>query len=70
MGVWQEVDAAGARADALLEEGREIHFEIDSDSGRLVIQLRELDGGVLRELKPADAVAIACGAPAAIPGTR
>jgi hypothetical protein len=64
MSVWHEVDAAGARADALREEGREVHFDVDPESGRLVIQLRELDGGVLRELKPADAVAIACGAPA------
>ena len=64
MSVWQEVDAAARHADALHDCGREIHFEVDRDSGRLVIQLRELDGGVLRELKPADAVAIACGAPA------
>lgn len=64
MRVWQEVDAAARYVDALHECGREVHFEIDPDSGRLVIQLRELDGGVLRELRPADAVAIAGGAPA------
>jgi hypothetical protein len=62
--VWQEVDAAGRRADELIEEGREVHFDVDVNTGRLVIQLREIDGGVLRELKPADAVAIADGAPA------
>jgi hypothetical protein len=64
MSVWQEVDAAAGHAEALRECGREVHFEVDPDSGRLVIQLRELDGGVLRELKPADVVAIAGGAPA------
>ena len=64
MNVWQEVDAAARYADELRERGREVHFEVDPDDGRLVIQLRELDGGVLRELKAADAVAIAGGAPA------
>jgi hypothetical protein len=64
LGVWREVDAAGRRADELREEGREVHFELDEQTGRLVIQLRELDGGVLRELAPSDAVAIAGGAPA------
>lgn len=64
MSVWQECDAAANHVDALREGGREVHFEVDPTSGRLVIQLRELDGGVLRELKPADAAAIAGGAPA------
>jgi len=64
LSVWREVDAAGRRAEALREEGHEVHFEIDEATGRLRIQLREADGGVLRELTPADAVAIAGGAPA------
>ena len=64
MSVWHEVDAAGRHAEALREDGHEVHFEIDEASGRLVIQLREVGGGVLRELSPADAVAIAGGAPA------
>jgi uncharacterized FlaG/YvyC family protein len=65
MRVWNEVDAASRYADALREEGREVHFELDEKTGRLVIQLREVDGGgVLRELSPADAIAIAAGAPA------
>ena len=64
LSVWREVDAAGRHADQLRAEGREVHFELDERTGRLVIQLRELDGGVLRDLSPADAVAIAGGAPA------
>ena len=64
LSVWREVDAAGQRADELRAAGREVHFELDEQSGRLVIELRELDGGVLRELSPSDAVAIAGGAPA------
>ena len=50
--------------EALRAARREVHFELDEQSGRLVIELRELDGGVLRELSPSDAVAIAGGAPA------
>ena len=65
MGVWNEVDAAGRHADALREEGHEVHFDRNEETGKLVIQLRELEGGsVLRELSPLDAVAIAGGAPA------
>jgi uncharacterized FlaG/YvyC family protein len=65
MSVWNEVDAAVRHADALQREGHEVHFEIDESTGKLVIQLRETDGGgVLRDLSPADAVAIAGGAPA------
>jgi hypothetical protein len=65
MSVWNEVDAASRHADKLREEGHEIHFEISETTGKLVIQLREIDGGgVLRVLSPADAVAIADGAPA------
>jgi hypothetical protein len=64
LSVWREVDAAGHRADELRAAGREVHFELDERTGRIVIQLRELDGGVLRDLSAADAVAIAGGAPA------
>jgi hypothetical protein len=64
MSVWQEVDAAGRRADELRAEGHEVHFEWDDATGRLVIQLRETAGGVLRDLTASDAVAIAAGAPA------
>ena len=29
MRVWNDVDAAGRHADALREEGHEVHFELD-----------------------------------------
>jgi uncharacterized FlaG/YvyC family protein len=65
MSVWNEVDTAVRHVDTLRREGREVHFEIDEVTGGLVIQLREIEGGgILRELSPADAVAIAGGAPA------
>jgi hypothetical protein len=65
MSVWNEVDAAVRHADALRRDGHEVHFEIDASTGKLVIQLRETEGGgILRDLSAADAVAIAGGAPA------
>ena len=64
LSVWRECDAAARRAEELRADGRELHFELDEPSGRLSIELRELDGTCLRELTAADAVAIAGGAPA------
>ena len=52
LSVWREVDEAGRRADDLRAEGRDVLFELDERTGRLRIQLREVDGGVLRELSP------------------
>ena len=63
MRVWREVDAAGGRADELRDQGREVHFEVDDATGRLVIQLREVDGAVVRELRPAEVFGIAGLAP-------
>ena len=63
--VWAAVDAAATRADQLEAEGRELDFRLDELTGRLSIELRDLAGTAFRELSPADAVAIAEGAPAA-----
>jgi hypothetical protein len=42
--------------------GREVEFRLDELTGRLAIELRDAAGTVLRELAPADAVAVAEGA--------
>ena len=61
----RDVDHA-ARVWALLRaEGRELHFGRDPGSGRLLIELRNLDGILLRSIAPAEAVEIASGAPCA-----
>ena len=56
------MDAAAGRAERLRGEGRELDFRLDELTGRLAIELRDLAGTVLRELSPADAVAVADGA--------
>lgn len=61
--VWREVDhAAEAWAD-LQARGREVHFEVDRQTGRLSIEMRDLEGSVLGTLSPSQALAIASGAP-------
>ena len=61
MSVWNECDAAAARAAELAAQGREVHFEL---AGRLGIELRGEDGEPLRRLSACDVLAIAGGAPA------
>jgi hypothetical protein len=57
--VWREVDDAAQVWDDLHEQGCEVHFEIDEQSGRLAIEMRDLEGNVLETLSPSDALAIA-----------
>ena len=64
LSVWKECDAAAGRARELRAEGRELHFELDEVSGRLAIELRALDGQLLRKLSVGEAMAIAAGEPA------
>jgi len=61
--VWREVDDAAQVWEELHAQGREIHFEIDEQSGRLAIEMRDLDGGAVGTLSPSEAVAVASGAP-------
>jgi hypothetical protein len=57
--VWREVDDAAQVWDDLREQGCEVHFELDEESGRLAIEMRDLEGNVLETLSPSDALAIA-----------
>jgi hypothetical protein len=59
--VLAEVDAAWARAAQLAAENRELHFERDPATGRVVIQVRTLDGEVLRTIPPSGALDIMGG---------
>jgi hypothetical protein len=54
--VLAEVDAAAARVDELAAAGREVHFITTPGGGRVVIELRTLDGTVLRTLSPSEAL--------------
>jgi uncharacterized FlaG/YvyC family protein len=59
----REVRAAAERAEQLRREQRELHFELEEDSGRVVVQVRDLDGGVIRTIAPSEALDIVSGKP-------
>jgi hypothetical protein len=59
--VLREVEAAGRRAEELWNARRELHFDVDEESGRLVIHVRDLEGGVVRTIPPSEALDIMSG---------
>jgi hypothetical protein len=59
--VLREVDRAGARAEELWRDQRELHFEMDEESGRVIVQVRDLDGRVIRTIPPSEALDIMSG---------
>jgi flagellar protein FlaG len=59
----REVDRAAARADELWHDRRELHFHLNDDSGRVIVQVRDLDGRVIRTIPPAEALDIMSGKP-------
>jgi uncharacterized FlaG/YvyC family protein len=59
----REVAAAAARAEDLWQQRRELHFEMDADSGRVVVQVRDLDGIVLRTIPASEALDVMSGRP-------
>jgi hypothetical protein len=46
------VDAAWERAAAMAAQNRELHFRHDEQTGRTIIEVRTLDGEVLRTIPP------------------
>lgn len=50
--VLDAVDAAGRAYRTLRAHGRELHFSHDSQTGRLTIAVRDLDGNLLRMIPP------------------
>jgi hypothetical protein len=56
-----EVAAAAERAAQLWNDDRELNFRKD-DSGRIVIEVRDRDGNVLRTIPPSGALAVMAGA--------
>lgn len=59
--VRDEVDRAAARYDELQAQQRELHFASDPKSGRLVIEVRDLDGNVIRTIPPLKALGVISG---------
>ena len=62
-GVLDEVSVAAERAEQLWREGEELHFELDRASGRVFVQVRDLDGRVIRTIAPSEALDILSGPP-------
>ncbi|HEX5145395.1 MAG TPA: hypothetical protein VFV85_00125 [Conexibacter sp.] len=61
--VLEAMDAAGRTARELHAQGRELHF-IPGDHGeRVRIEVKDLDGNVLREIPPSQALDVATGHP-------
>jgi hypothetical protein len=60
--VLEDMHAAARVAEKLRAQQRELHFETTSD-GRVTVQVRDLDGNVIRTIPPARALEIASGSP-------
>jgi flagellar protein FlaG len=56
-----EVDAAWARGEELAAQNRELHFARDEVTGRMIIQVRTLDGEVLRTIPPSEMLNVMSG---------
>jgi flagellar protein FlaG len=59
--VREQVERASGRYDELRDQGRELHFATDEKSGRLVIEVRDLDGTVIRTIPPSKALDVISG---------
>jgi hypothetical protein len=60
--VLDAIGAAADRVDALAAADRELNFRIDDATGRVVVELRDLAGDVIRTVAPSDALAVMAGA--------
>jgi hypothetical protein len=59
-----QVDRAAEIAGQLAAADRELHFTKDDDTGRVVIQVRDLDGNVIRTIPPSRVLDVMSGAKA------
>jgi uncharacterized FlaG/YvyC family protein len=59
--VQDEIAAARDRAAELARGNRELHFSKDEESGRVIVQVRDLDGNVIRTIPPSEALAVMSG---------
>jgi hypothetical protein len=61
--VLDAIDAAGRVARELHAQGRELRFVPAPDGGRVRVEVRDLDGNVLREIPPSELLDLATGTP-------
>jgi flagellar protein FlaG len=60
--VLEDMHVAARVAEELHAQARELHFET-AGNGRVIVQVRDLDGNVIRTIPPARALEVASGAP-------
>lgn len=60
--VLEEMHVAARVFEELRAQKRELHFEA-TGTGRVIVQVRDLDGNVIRTIPPARALEVAAGAP-------
>lgn len=56
-----EIQRASDRVDELHADGRELHFAYDEGAGRVQIQVRDLEGNVLRTIPPSKSLSVVSG---------
>jgi uncharacterized FlaG/YvyC family protein len=56
------VDRAAEVVDDLYKNNRELHFSVDESTRRVVIEVRDLEGHVLKTIPPATALDVMAGA--------
>ena len=59
----REVDRAAVRAGELWRDKRELHFAVDEGSGRVIVQVRDLEGRVVGTIPPSQALDVLSGRP-------
>jgi hypothetical protein len=57
----QMVDRAAQVVDDLYKNNRELHFSVDKSTNRVVIEVRDLEGHVLKTIPPAKALDVMSG---------
>ena len=55
------VDRAAARVEELRADDRELHFSVEKGTNRVVIEVRDLDGNVIKTIPPAKALDVMSG---------
>ena len=63
--VLAEMRRAAKRYEELRAQERQLHFASDPSSGRVAVEVRDLDGNVVRTISPRQALAVISGAPLA-----
>jgi FlaG protein len=61
--LFEEMQAAGRRVDELREQNRELHFSYSEAEHRVVVEVRDLDGNVIRTIPPSKFLDVAGGEP-------